>query len=144
MRGLVPGSKHAAVIANPANPVGESQVRDIELAGRTIGLQLSIMRASTAEAITPALDRIADLNVDAFLVNADPLFTSRLSIFIEFATRSSLPAMVPIRAFVEDSESAWNRSAHDATGNCQRRDRMKHVNRQAVYGVKPFSLPRFR
>jgi putative ABC transport system substrate-binding protein len=131
LRELVPRSKHVAVMANPTNPVGETQVKDIELAGRAIGLQLSIMRASTAEAITPALDRIADLKVDAILVNADPLFTSRRSMFIEFAARSSLPAVFPIREFVEDgglmsygtSINAANRLAGEYAGRVLKGER---------------------
>jgi hypothetical protein len=50
-RELVPGAARVAVLVNPANATStETTLRDVEPAGRAIGLQIQVLNASTARA----------------------------------------------------------------------------------------------
>ena len=77
LRELVPGAARVAVLVNPANATStETTVRDVELAARTIGLQIQVLNASTSREIDAAFAALARERPDALLVGNDTLFTT--------------------------------------------------------------------
>jgi putative ABC transport system substrate-binding protein len=78
LRELVPRAARVAVLVNPANATStETTVRDVELAARTIGLQIQHLNASTSREIDAAFAALARERPDALLVGNDTLFTTR-------------------------------------------------------------------
>jgi putative ABC transport system substrate-binding protein len=102
LRTLLPGAARVALLVNPANaPTTETTLRDLEQAGRAMGLQIRVLNASTNLEIDAAFARIASERADAVFVNLDPFFTSRRIQLVHLATRHAVPASYPGRQFTE-------------------------------------------
>jgi putative tryptophan/tyrosine transport system substrate-binding protein len=102
LRELVPGAARVAVLVNPANATStETTVRDVELAARTIGLQIQVLNASTSREIDAAFAALARERPDALLVATDTLFTTRRVQMSLRAMRHAIPATYSAREVVE-------------------------------------------
>jgi putative tryptophan/tyrosine transport system substrate-binding protein len=102
MRELVPGAARVVVLVNPANATStETTVRDVELAARTIGLQIQVLNASTSREIDAAFAALARERPDALLVATDTLFTTRRVQMSLQAMRHAIPATYSAREAVE-------------------------------------------
>src|SRR5262245_12505057 len=78
LRELVPGVARVAVLVNPANSTIEAAtLRDVEVAARTIGVQLRILNASTTGEINAAFATLTRERADALFVAGAPLFFTR-------------------------------------------------------------------
>src|SRR6478735_5072360 len=60
---LVPQAGVIALLMNPNNPNGEHVIRDAQEAARTSGLQLHVLKASSAGEIDTAFDSLVQLHV---------------------------------------------------------------------------------
>jgi putative ABC transport system substrate-binding protein len=102
LRELVPGAARVAVLVNPANATStETTVRDVELAARTIGLQIQVLNANTSREIDAAFAALARERPDALLVGNDTLFTTRRVQISLQAMRHAIPATYSSREAVE-------------------------------------------
>jgi putative ABC transport system substrate-binding protein len=102
LRELVPGAARVAVLVNPANATStETTVRDVELAARTIGLQIQVLNASTSREIDATFAALARERPDALLVATDTLFTTRRVQMSLQAMRHAIPATYSAREVVE-------------------------------------------
>jgi putative ABC transport system substrate-binding protein len=99
LRELVPAANRVAVLVNAANP--ENTEREIEVAARTIGLQIQVLSASTIREINEAFATFAHERPDALFVGLDPFFNSRRIQLVHLATRRAIPASYPARDFAE-------------------------------------------
>jgi ABC-type uncharacterized transport system substrate-binding protein len=79
----------------------ETTVREVELAGRAIGLQIQILNASTSPEINGAFSELGRDKADATFVGVDPFFNSRRIQLVHLATRLGVPASYPARDFAE-------------------------------------------
>src|SRR5262249_192640 len=73
LRGLVPAAIRIAVLADPASASTESILRQLETAGRAMGLQMQVFNASTGGEINAAFAAIARTRPDAVFVGISPL-----------------------------------------------------------------------
>jgi ABC-type uncharacterized transport system substrate-binding protein len=97
---LVAKQLELLLLINPANPTAtESTVRDAELAARTMGLQIQLLRASAGREIDTAFTTFERERPDAIFVPADAFFASRRVQVVQLATH--YPAMYPQRDFSE-------------------------------------------
>jgi ABC-type uncharacterized transport system substrate-binding protein len=102
LRELVPGAARVAVLVNPTNAANtETTLRDVELAARTIGLQIQVLNASTSREIDAAFAALARERPDALLVGSDTLFTTRRVQMSLQAMRHAIPATYSLREAVE-------------------------------------------
>jgi putative ABC transport system substrate-binding protein len=102
LRQLVPGASRVAVLVNPTNATtAESTVREVEVAARTMGLQVQVLNASTNQEITAAFATFARERPDAVFVGGDALFTSRRVQLATLAARYAIPATFSVRELVE-------------------------------------------
>jgi ABC-type uncharacterized transport system substrate-binding protein len=102
LRELVPGAARVAVLVNPTNAANtETTLRDVELAARTIGLQIQVLNASTSREIDAAFAALARERPDALLVGSDLLFTTRRVQMSLQAMRHAIPATYSAREPVE-------------------------------------------
>jgi putative tryptophan/tyrosine transport system substrate-binding protein len=137
LRELVPGAVRVIVLVNPAYAANaESTLNDVEVAGRTIGLQIQVLNASTSREIDMAFATFVRERPDALLVGTDPFFTSRRVQLANLASHHSIPAIYAVREIAEvgglmsygsNIQDAW-RQAGIYTG-------------RILKGAKPADLP---
>jgi putative ABC transport system substrate-binding protein len=101
LRELMPAATRVAVLVNPAGPNAEPTIKDVEPAGRAMGLQIQLLNASTSSEINAAFATFARELFDALFVSADPYFTSRRSQMVQLAARHAVPAIYSGRQFPE-------------------------------------------
>jgi putative tryptophan/tyrosine transport system substrate-binding protein len=99
---LLPGVAAVAVLRNPQNANASFQLPALEAAGRTLGLDLRFVTASSAGEIDTAFAKIAELRIEALVVASDPLFNSRRQQIVALATRLAIPAIFHQREFALD------------------------------------------
>jgi len=94
LREMVPTAALIAVLLNPALPTFDGQV-----AARSVGQQLHILRASNDGEIDAAFAAAAELRAGALLVAADPFFYSRRERLVGLASRHAIPAIYELRGY---------------------------------------------
>jgi len=99
LRELVPAITAITILMNPNFPGIESQLRDMEAAARTLGLQLIVLRAGTDHEIDTAFATIAQQGSRALVVGVDPSFLDRCDHIVALAARHAIPAIYPVREF---------------------------------------------
>ena len=102
LRELVPRAARVAVLVNPANAANtEATLKDVQIAARTMGLQIQVINASTSREIDAAFATFDRERPDALFVGSGPLFTSRRAQLALLAGRYGLPAIYAGRQIVE-------------------------------------------
>jgi putative ABC transport system substrate-binding protein len=102
LRELVPTAIRVAVLVNPADATNaESALRDVNVAGRAMGLQIQVLNASTSGEINAAFATFVRERPDALFVAGDTFFNSRRVQLANLASRHAIPAAYPGRDFVE-------------------------------------------
>jgi putative ABC transport system substrate-binding protein len=98
---LLPKAVRVAVLVNPANvPIAKSTLRDVQVAGPTLGLQIHILNATTIGEIDGAFGTFASERPDALYVAPDGFFSSRGGQFATLTARDKIPAAYWNRDFV--------------------------------------------
>jgi putative tryptophan/tyrosine transport system substrate-binding protein len=98
---LVSQATVIALLVNPDNATAAGMTSNAQKAARTKGMQLPIVKASTESEIDAAFASLAQLHAGALVVGADPFFTGRHDQFVELASRHAVPAIFPLREFVD-------------------------------------------
>ena len=96
---IAPKVTTLGILLNPSNSTAASQLRDMQEAAGTIGLQLKVFNAGTVPEIEAAFEAIARNGISALVVAVDPYFTSRRDKLVALAMRHSLPTMYHLREF---------------------------------------------
>jgi putative ABC transport system substrate-binding protein len=99
---VVPAVTTIAVLVNPANAVvADSDAKEAQAAARALGLEIKLFATSNNRDIDAAFIEIAHQRIGAVLISADPFFTSRRVQLATLATRFAIPAIFPLREYVE-------------------------------------------
>jgi putative tryptophan/tyrosine transport system substrate-binding protein len=102
LRELVPKAAHVAVLVNPTSTVNsETTVSEVEAAGRAMGLQIHILKASTSGEIDAAFATMVRERIDALFVGPDTFFNSRRVQLALLAARHAVPATYAQREYPE-------------------------------------------
>jgi putative ABC transport system substrate-binding protein len=102
LRELLPRAVRVAVLVNPADATNTaSTLRDVEAAARAIGLQVQVLNASTSREINAAFEDVGRDRPDALFVGPDTFLTARRIQVVQLAAFHRLPAVYPVRDFVE-------------------------------------------
>ena len=99
---LVPGVARIGLLSNPTNPNAESQSKDMQVAARTLGLQLHVLNASSERDIDTAFATLGELRVGAVAIGADAFFVDRSRRLATLALHYGLPAIFITRDFVAE------------------------------------------
>jgi putative tryptophan/tyrosine transport system substrate-binding protein len=102
LRELVPGAARIAVLLNPTEPaIAAANLRDVEVAARTMGLGLRVLNASTQDEIDAAYSTFAGERPDALFISSGPFFSDRRVQMAHLATRYALPTIHGSRLYPE-------------------------------------------
>jgi putative ABC transport system substrate-binding protein len=99
LRELVPQSATVGALLNPTWPLAVSQLRDLQEAARTVGLQLHVLHASTDREIDTAFETVTQDRIPALAVASDAFFNSRRDQLVALAARHAVPAMYSFRDY---------------------------------------------
>jgi putative ABC transport system substrate-binding protein len=100
MHELVPKAAIIAVLLNPKLATAASQLKDVEMAARTLGVQVQVLYASTEPDFDMVFASLLQLRVGGLAIGADAFFFSRRDQLVELATHYSVPTVYPWREAV--------------------------------------------
>ena len=101
LREVVPGLRRLAILANTDNSYVALEMREVEAATRTLGLETASVEIRRAEDITPAFEGLKGGRAEALYVLPDPLlFANRIRINT-LALGARLPTLHALREYVE-------------------------------------------
>jgi putative tryptophan/tyrosine transport system substrate-binding protein len=99
LRLLNPKTSIIAVLVNPKNP-NAAEAKAYEAAGRSIGVEMVFLNASTEAELKEAFDRAAEQRADALLVHVDALFNDEGEVqIVALAAQHRLPTMMANHSF---------------------------------------------
>jgi putative ABC transport system substrate-binding protein len=101
LRELVPRAVKVAVLVDPAIPPTATTLRDVEVAARSMGLQIQVFNASNSAEINAAFATLARERPDALFVAPGFLFNSRRVQLTQLAAHHSVPATYSGRNYAE-------------------------------------------
>ena len=97
---LVPTATVIAVLFNPTNPQQtEAEMREVQGAARTLGLQLHILTAGTDSDIDAAFAAVMQVRAGALLIGNDSFFNSRSEELAARTLRDAVPTIFNLREF---------------------------------------------
>jgi putative ABC transport system substrate-binding protein len=115
LRELVPTVTRIAVLLNPTYTAAEVQLKEVEEAARTLGLETQVLHASTELELDTTFATLGQLRVGALQVCADPSFNSRRDHIVALAARHAIPAIYEQREFaVAGGLASYGTSLNDA------------------------------
>ena len=76
LKEAVPNLSRVAVLSNPANPMHVLRLREVEVAGRSLRVQLQILKAQGPEEVDSAFAAMTRERAGALYVVGDPMFGS--------------------------------------------------------------------
>ena len=94
---LIPNTALVGVLADPAFPVTQSTITDLQAAARTLGLQLVVVNARTDSDLETAFETFSQQRVGAFLFGNANFFNRSTEQLAGLAARYKLPAIYPYR-----------------------------------------------
>jgi putative tryptophan/tyrosine transport system substrate-binding protein len=94
---LVPSATTIAVLVNPNYPDAEAQIREVQDAARTLGLQLHILKASSESDFDAAFATVIEQRAGAILIASDPFLFSRRNQLVALAAGHAVPAIYQFR-----------------------------------------------
>jgi putative ABC transport system substrate-binding protein len=97
---LVPTANIIAVLVNPTDPArAETISRDLQAAGRTLGLQLHVLQASTDRDFDKVFASLVQLRVGGLVIGGEPFFNTRSEQLGALTLRHAMPTIYQFRAF---------------------------------------------
>src|SRR5215813_753296 len=100
-RQLVPNATTIAMLVNPNYPAISAEVRDVEAAAHTIGLEIDLLPASTSREIDAALTTFVRKRPDALFVGGDPFLLGQRDQIASLAAHHAVPTTYPQREYVD-------------------------------------------
>jgi putative ABC transport system substrate-binding protein len=137
LRDLLPRVADVALLVNPKSSLAPPQIKDAEVAAKSLGVRLHIVNASTADEIDAAFDAMVRAKVDAHMLSTDPSFgLVHTKQIIAQAARTRIPTIYPTRIEADDGGLiSYGASFYDAV-----RQAAAYAGR-ILDGEKPADLP---
>jgi ABC-type uncharacterized transport system substrate-binding protein len=99
---LLPGAARVAAFINPADASRAEVLREeIEVAARTVGMQLQILNPSTNREIDAAFATLVRERADALFIGPDAFYNSRRVQLANMAARHLTPTAFAVREYVD-------------------------------------------
>ena len=136
IRELLPQARTVAMIVNPNYPGAESEMAEVEAAGRVIGLHSQKVIAGDVPALETAFATISQMRVDAVTVGTDGFFITRREQIAALAARYAVPGIYPF----PDFPAAGGLASYGASLADAYRQAGVYTGR-VLKGAKPADLP---
>src|SRR5262249_17075184 len=101
LKETVPKIRRVALLSNPDNAYHQLAIREVNVAGRSLGVELQLLEARGPNEFDGAFAAMAKERVGALFVMSDAIFSSHQTRLVDLAARSRLPAAYGIREYVE-------------------------------------------
>src|SRR6478736_679143 len=96
-----PNISRVAILSNPTNAYHQLAIREVNVAARSLGVQLQLLEARGPNEFDGAFAAMAKERVGALLVLSDAMLNSHRTRLADLAARSRLPAAYGVRESVE-------------------------------------------
>jgi putative ABC transport system substrate-binding protein len=96
---LVPKDAVIATLVNPNNPNAQRQIGDMEAAAQSIGVTVSILKATDEQEIDIAFAKMAEQHTKGLLIGTDLFFVARARQLVELSARYALTTIYFRREF---------------------------------------------
>ena len=134
---LLPGATRVTAFINPADASRAEVLREeVEVAARTVGMQLQILNPSTTREIDAAFAALVRERADALFVGPDAFYNSRRVQLANMAARHVVPTAFAVREYV-DAGGLMSYGASPADGYRQAGVYVGKI----LDGANPASLP---
>jgi putative ABC transport system substrate-binding protein len=101
LKETVPKIRRVALLSNPDNAYHQLAIREVNVAARSLGVELQLLEARGPNDFDGAFATMAKERVGALFVMSDAIFSSHQTRLVDLAARSRLPAAYGIREYVE-------------------------------------------
>jgi putative ABC transport system substrate-binding protein len=136
LKEAVPNLSRVAVLSNPANPMHVVRLREVEIAGRSLGVQIQILKAQGPEEFDSAFAAMTRERAGALYVVGDPMFNQHRTRLAELAAKRRLPAVYELK----DQAEAGGLMAYGPNTPDIYRRAATYVDK-ILKGAKPADLP---
>ena len=136
LKEIVPAIRRVAILSNPTNAYHQLAIREVNVAARSLGVELQLLGARGPNEFDGAFAAMAKERVGALLVLSDAIFGYHQTRLVDLAARSRLPAAYSVRDYVEAGGlMSYGPSLLDSY-----RQAAAYVDR-ILKGAKPAELP---
>jgi putative tryptophan/tyrosine transport system substrate-binding protein len=102
LKEIVPDAFSVAVLLNSKNPQSRIELNEMQVAARTLGIQLHPIQIASEAALEEAFAALTKAVTQALIVLTDPILFSQRKRIVELANRNRLPAIYFFQGFVEE------------------------------------------
>jgi putative ABC transport system substrate-binding protein len=97
---LLPTARVIGLLVNPADPaLADTEMREVESAARTLGLELHVLNASTELDLETVFTNLVHLQAGGLVIGTDAFFTSRSNQLAALAAHYAVPTVYKRREF---------------------------------------------
>jgi putative ABC transport system substrate-binding protein len=96
---LSPAAINIGFLANTSGSNALPELRELQKAAQTLSLQIHVLTAQKESDFEVIFASLATQKVDALIVGADPLFTSRREKIVALIAQHAIPAIYPFREY---------------------------------------------
>ncbi len=136
LKQAVPKVSRVAILWNPANQSHAPSLREMEVAARSLGVQLQPLEARGPDSFDNAFAAITRERAGALLLLGDGMFLQHRTRILDLVAKSRLPAMYGLREFVD----AGGLMSYSPSFTDLFRRAATHVDK-ILKGAKPADLP---
>ena len=133
---LLPDAKSVGFLVNPDNPAARRQIANLQKAAAVLGLDPQPVTVTHASDFDKAFNAVADRQIGALLVGADPLFATNVDQIVTLAAHHRIPTVYYKRDYVD----AGGLMSYGTSGDDAWRQVGIYIAR-ILKGVKPGDLP---
>ena len=99
LREIAPKISSMAVFFDPENPISILDLKETQLAGQKMGVEVIPLEVRSSRDLGKALDQAAGSGIGALTITAGPVFVENLRLIADFATLHLLPSTFHLREF---------------------------------------------
>jgi putative tryptophan/tyrosine transport system substrate-binding protein len=137
MHEFIPTATVMALLVNPISPtLSETNIRDLQAAAHTLGLQLHVLRASTERDFDIVFATLAQSRADGLVIGNDAFFVNQSEQLATLALYHAVPTIFQFRAFA----AAGGLMSYGGSGTDPYRQVGVYTGR-ILKGEKPADLP---
>jgi putative tryptophan/tyrosine transport system substrate-binding protein len=101
LKETVPKVRRVAILSNPTNAYHQLAIKEVNVAARSLGVQLQLLEARGPTEFDGAFAAMAKERVGALVVLSDVIFNDHRTRLVDLAARSRLPSAYGVRESVE-------------------------------------------